>query len=514
MHSFRIHHIITLIIVLLSALIWAQSDYYAANKTLTEDGYYGLTVTHNLAQGKGLTIDGEQWTNGFQPLFTVLSVPAFWLAGDDLFSALQGVGAIYWLLLIGTALLLGGIAKDLVVVQNDTLTKERYWLTIILYMGGINTYFEHTNGMETGLLLFLYAALLRWYQLMDQNRVSSWLILGLLGGIVTLARIDAAIVVMLFGVWQLWGKNRGGKATPLLRFSLVGFGSLLVSSPWWLYNKIGFGSFMPISGMAQTERGWSLSRAEEMLHAIGQDILPWLWLVHRDTTSIAWGRTVISICLLAFGGWWWAKKSWPRVGHSSNSQRHQGWQGLLLLAVGMALLALWYTYSSFATWFYHRYLSPLTLIATILMALAIVHTLPSKNWRLFLVVLLIMPQIGWSSYALITGKPKQEALVQAELSSPTLKLANTHVPPGEKLAAAQSGMLGFFRNHVVNMDGKVNPSIQPYRNGGENRYLQERGIRWFVDHSTYVEKYLGPDPSQQGWRAVDQIGGFILYKHP
>ena len=39
---------------------------------LTEDGYYSLSVARNLAAGKGMTIDGANLTNGFQPLFTMI----------------------------------------------------------------------------------------------------------------------------------------------------------------------------------------------------------------------------------------------------------------------------------------------------------------------------------------------------------------------------------------------------------------------------------------------------------
>ena len=81
---------------------------------LTEDGFYSLSVARHAALGHGLTIDGETWTNGFQPLFTLLTIPAFALAGGDRFEALRYVLALHWLFFLATALLLGAIVRDTV----------------------------------------------------------------------------------------------------------------------------------------------------------------------------------------------------------------------------------------------------------------------------------------------------------------------------------------------------------------------------------------------------------------
>src|SRR6476661_2191655 len=68
---------------------------------LTEDGYYVLTVARNTARGVGFSVDGTTWTNGFHPLWAVLSSIAFVLAGDASEPAIRillGVGAIVTIL--------------------------------------------------------------------------------------------------------------------------------------------------------------------------------------------------------------------------------------------------------------------------------------------------------------------------------------------------------------------------------------------------------------------------------
>src|SRR5258706_15723816 len=50
---------------------------------LTEDGFYSLAVARNVAAGAGITVDGRQPTNGFQPLFTFVEAGAYRLAAGD-----------------------------------------------------------------------------------------------------------------------------------------------------------------------------------------------------------------------------------------------------------------------------------------------------------------------------------------------------------------------------------------------------------------------------------------------
>jgi len=89
-------------------------------------------------------------------------------------------------------------------------------------------------------------------------------------------------------------------------------------------------------------------------------------------------------------------------------------------------------------------------------------------------------------------------------------LVAEHVPPEDVVAAGQSGTLGFLRDRVVNVDGKVNPEALKWR-GRIPEYLDARGIRWFVDSDWYVEINLGLDPAAVGWQLVAENGDFYLY---
>src|SRR5271170_2604589 len=106
---------------------------------LTEDGFYSLAVARNVARGAGITVDGSQPTNGFQPLFTALEAGCYRVAGADEVLAVRLVLGLSWLIYLATAWLVGAIAADLTHdVEPDAASRRRArgWLAGLLYGGG------------------------------------------------------------------------------------------------------------------------------------------------------------------------------------------------------------------------------------------------------------------------------------------------------------------------------------------------------------------------------------------
>jgi hypothetical protein len=85
-----------------------------------------------------------------------------------------------------------------------------------------------------------------------------------------------------------------------------------------------------------------------------------------------------------------------------------------------------------------------------------------------------------------------------------LELVLAHVPADDFVASGQSGMLGYFRDRVVNCDGKVNPEVHAYR-GRLQAYLDERRIDWWISWSVLPHAK---------WNLVEQVGRWKLYRRP
>ena len=463
---------------------------------LSEDGYYAMAIARNIAAGHGITIDGVTATNGFQPLFTFLQAGLFRLAGGDDELAVRLILGLHWLLQIGTALLVGRVAGDAVPGGRPALRRA---LATFLYLSGTALFLHHFNGLETGLVLFLLA--LAW-RLVQRDQTAGWgglAGLGLLLGLTVLARIDMAILVVCLACRELWVNRKEGWDVALARAALLGGLALLVSLPWWLYNWIGFGSPMPISGTAQQGGGFEAVRAGWLGWAYGTGTLPWLFLGQLESRLADWLRLPLFLAML------WLVVRWLFGGADDEMARQTRGYAWALFAT-LLLLGLWYGLTFFAVWFYSRYLAAAALIGVVTLAVAAARPLarhPAVGIvaGLLLVPVLTLAALAWQGKGLYGTIQFREQLA----------LVERMVPPGDTVAAGQSGTLGFFRQHVVNMDGKVNPAIHAYA-GHPWDYLTERDIRWFVDWPWYVEKSLGPDPSAHGWREVGREGNFILYR--
>jgi len=172
----------------------------------------------------------------------------------------------------------------------------------------------------------------------------------------------------------------------------------------------------------------------------------------------------------------------------------------------LALLG-YYVASSFAFWFYARYMSPLLLVSTLVLARVLVVV----GEKAPAAVVLVVAVLGWSvpRDALLSHRtPIEKGNV---MYTDQLPLVEERVPPGECVAALQSGTLGYFRECVVNLDGKVNPAAIA-RRADIWRYVDERGVRWLCDWPQLFRTYFGRRPDQEGWEAVETRNKFVLYR--
>jgi hypothetical protein len=76
------------------------------------------------------------------------------------------------------------------------------------------------------------------------------------------------------------------------------------------------------------------------------------------------------------------------------------------------------------------------------------------------------------------------------------------------MAAFESGTLGYFREDVVNLDGKVNSAaLRARRAGATHRYLLRADVDVMVDIAT-------PAPARLGWPQVAELGRFKVWVRP
>lgn len=267
--------------------VWDEAPF-----TLTfDDAYYYLGIARNLVDGHGSTFDQINLTNGYHPLWLLISTIPFAVGLDDLAAArvlliLQiVVGWGLTLVLVSRLVVeqvdgwsLGRAGASGAVDPDDARRLRRtasLVLAAVVALVAVNPFLTKVvaNGLETGIAVPLYAVLLlvavrregRWLQGSRRSRLATGALLALL----FLARTDAILAIGCLGLWcvaELVRARRGPTPTtadgaPIQgtapRLPVPGVGALVelfalpavVIVAFLAANQAVFGTPMQVSGL-------------------------------------------------------------------------------------------------------------------------------------------------------------------------------------------------------------------------------------------------------------------------
>ncbi len=478
-----------IVYALLLALAFRQ-DAYIANNPLQEDGYYSLTVARNLALGNGPTIDGEMLTSGFQPLVTAISSLCFVASGGD-----RVLGLRFYLVLSLMVHALAAWMFARVVARLLPTDKAEHWQPAIelFCLTSLYQFTLHFNGLETGVLLLGYIVLAGLLLSVPNNPSRSWMLqLGVLLGLMILTRIDVLVPASMLMMWMLVKGKPGSRIDVLLAGTCI----VLIILPWFAYVYMNFGTIMPSGGAAQTSLVFTTERIEQAFINIAETLMPFAFL-RFHLVSTFWGEVMRLASFLALLPFLW------RIAKDLRGVAAPVMGGIHAFAIGLLVLCFYYVATSFATWHYTRYFAPVALIILTLGVIAFVRARirPIVQHALFAAyTLLFVAVLG----AMLLGKGAGNEMVVHQLA-----LVQELVPQGEVVASGQTGTLGFMRDGVLNIDGKVNHEAL-VRKDDIPVYLNERRVRYFCDEPELIERFLGKNWSSQGWRIIGQKGNFVL----
>ena len=420
---------------------------------LTEDGYLMQTIARNMAIGLGMTTaNGTIPTNGVQPLVTFLYAGLHWLAGGSkllaigyvtVFSALVAVAAA-WFLRRLTQLLL----TPLPFANDIALLAAAMWFASPLIVA------HSMNGLETGLYYLALIVSLVYYFSIDATapmRSGQRVALGLTLGVAFLARNDAVFfIAALLGTHVVLGSTSvgGGRGTRFGDAFVAGALSLLVASPWLAYNKLFFGSVVPISGTSQSHAA-ALGQNLRMIPAnLIEAAL--LYVPIPRALETVWPVVGASMLILAALGW----TVWGLFGrHSLKGQRF-----CLVALLFSAGIGGYYGFFFGAPHFVTRYISALSPLFAILSATAAYLLIARvlRDRRVFvamgsaIVSVLCMEAVGLAVLDYARG--------ESHMHKQVVQWVQENVDERQWVGAPQTGTLGYFHDRTLNLDGKVNPN--------------------------------------------------------
>lgn len=478
----RVAIVLLLLVGLIVRLLpLADADRHLYWLFMTEDGYLMQTVARNIAIGLGMsTAAGTIATNGVQPLATFVYAGLHALAGGSKSQAIVYVTAVSAIVSALAAWMLWRLGR-LVLRQHDqardaALAAAALWFASPLVIG------HSMNGLETGIYYLAIVSSLAYYFSLDTGdraglRPTQRIALGVLLGVTFLARNDAVffIAAILLAHLCLGGDVAGGGWRRRAVDSIVsGLASILVASPWLIYNKTRFGSIVPISGSAQSHDaglGGNLAALPANLIEAAIQYLP----VPRDAETSWPVITVASMALLAMG--WAAWYCFRELGL-------HGRRFVLLASIFCAGLSSYYGLFFGAPHFLSRYLSALTPLLALL-GVATALALLARRPRILQAQGAIL--VAALAVALLVSTGRAAVHFRAEPNNghrQVVAWVTQNVEERQWAGAIQTGTLGYFHDRTINLDGKVNPAAlrEIVRSGDVRSYvIHETPISYLAD---------------------------------
>lgn len=500
-----------------------------------DDAYYYFGIARNVAEGRGSTFDGINLTNGYHPLWMLVSTVAFKAGLDDLDAArallvLQVV--VGW---GGTLLLLSGIVSreidgwSSVSRRDEEATRRARNLALFTLAGcfalvAVNPFIVKVfvNGLETGVLVVLLAGVLlvggrsrRWWidlsavgdegtrpaAMTGRTRIG----LSVLLALCFLARTDAALLIACAFVWCLGEILRArpgfvAALTSLLQLFVV---PVLTVAGYLLVNNSMFGTPWQVSGLVK--------RAD-----LGTG------------TLVAFGVVCVLAALAGTRAFRTAHRRrrhraelYRRFPHVDTFVTSTGW-----FAAYCILLTGYYVILQTQLWLW--YFGPLVLYAIILLLLAIAdmaeHALhqgrpgvPTSRQLLPLQAIFFGLLAAALVFEMVAFRdPFQLSIQQADRDMGVW--LKEHTAPTDIGSSWDAGVVGYFSHRpVVNIDGLVNSYdyYQAARAGRGAEFLRCEGVAYVANHDDdnpeadrsyrdFIKELYGPAASEQATIAYEQ----------
>ena len=276
----------------------------------------------------------------------------------------------------------------------------------------------------------------------------------------------------------------------------------LLLSPWLAWNVSLDGSPMPSSGKAESA-GVDISRnLDAAVRAAGAWSAPPLLRPSMHAGAIPAIELLCAVAvLLALGAAW-------RVRRRRSAPLGQGTVALIAFC---GFLLAWYVLNFGPFWFMERYLAPLLLLTVPFLATAFELSRPRSRALGALAAVVLVANVP--ILAVLAGGPGWPPPAWAARDSnlgthPNLNhldqyaWVRANVAPGCVVGAYEAGTLVYFRDGVVNLDGKVDHDALAAREAGRSpAYVDARRVDVMVDIVSGIDR--GLKGRRDGWRLVE-----------
>lgn len=427
------------------------------SRLLDDDSYYYLGVARNIVAGDGSSFAGATETNGYQPLWLLLLLPAALVVRD-------AAALVVAMVLVQGALWVLGVREMRRIGQ--ALSGDLCALVGVMSLGVLAVVMRilSFSGMETGLLLVLLLLAVRLVVDLD-DVARSYRTLGIVLALVCLCRLDAAaaaVALVVVVLWRLRPSELGlGRRLALLVGPSVGALMALAVT-----NVVLFRTPLPVSGQAKAIGGpffgtrpltealtLPIGTTSTWLGAIAPALVGVAWLLHRGTESEV-RRRVLALA----------------VGFVAA-------QAMLLV-----YLTVWSSYGTLAWYNYNT--AMMLFLGGMLCFLAM-----ERSWGAW--VGRVVPAaavayvVGLVPLVFLADGPTSPASV------PAARFVDAELPPGATLAMGdRAGAVGYFANRpLFQLEGLVADAdyVEQLASGGAIERMVAEDVDYYVRYTRRVD---------------------------
>ncbi|MBM2815671.1 MAG: hypothetical protein HW421_2433 [Ignavibacteria bacterium] len=472
------------------------------DNTIPDDAYLSLKIAKNISYDFR-PVYGDNYTNGFQPMYVFLMAPVYKFFPADLYAPIR----IALLLLC----LFDFLALFYLCKIGRILFKSLHSIYLLMLLWALSPYVTKTtaNCMET--MISVFFIVLSCYYILKNRLFEAenhsgklFFLLGIILGLTVFARLDNAIfcaIYILILAYQhiIYKRNpltpfeKGGFLIPPFSKGVRGFlfklsttcqillrkliwillGFILAYAPWAIYSYYYTEAIFPISGKAVRLMSFHPYEIRTLFQYI-KLLINWLFISTFPYNYIS------IIIILAYLSLAIKLKLWSVIIKNFIQEKI-----LLIILLFTSCLVLSYLIFIPANWFFDRYFFQLTIAFFLILSFLFDQLIVSGrlkikrffiNFSYSIIISLSFVQLYYSNLIVNTVESKG-GYMRIGL------WANNYFPKGTKIGSSQTGALSYFAGNlkVVNLDGVVNePCYISLINRKNIEYIKDSKIDYVI----------------------------------
>lgn len=446
--------------------------------TIPDDSFYYFHVARNIVNGFGSTFDGVNLANGYHPLWMLVILPIFKIFSDG--STLDIV-PIYMSLTVAiffsclTAVVLYKILKK--------YTSNNFIISLALFSWLFNPFviYNILNGLETSLLLMLLSIfILQLINLSENVSRGNLIRFGLVGGLLSLARLDMVIVVAMANLYFLVRWQKEG----IKYFLTSAMASAAVFVPWAIYNFYTFHMWLTSASLTSTFVNHRLTYNDNGGYSIFLFLKTIVYMLDRAFEQIfnQTGAPYLVLPLLGLALYFYVKEIKREDFDFSflKNLRPEFYIAVGLLALLFVSAGLRWTFRS---WYFIPQLMMFTLVITYALD-RLSREFESTKYFIFILLL----SFSFFFYIAYQKSLKDMQVLQISMYDAAV-WQNENLPEGSHIGVFNSGIPAYFSKHkVTNVDGLINNNAgDAMRNNTLWNYISEvERVDYISDFDSYM----------------------------